>query len=303
MMISVNRIENSITGSANGKPFGVKYTEEKYKAMQALAQKANEAESMEDLQNILVDFEPFMQDGYKEIVETTCPNLVVNEETGKYFLKTTDGVTISSKPLPSALVERILTSVEKGIDFLPIIKFWTRLLRNPFYSEKKAQRIINYVNKTIINHELKKELIDKNGVSPATAVERATVYQTPITQEGLLCTYKVSKEVLDKFDPKTGEKKPRYDKVYDEDDGTVESAGIPDHVEDRLFTPAVMGNGGDAFFCYELGSSTVSKGKASHKIKVGRIHELESWDMVNTDDNQSCVKGLHVGRICCRLAA
>lgn len=294
----------SITGTANGKSFGVKYTEEKYNKMLELAAKANEADSMEDLQNILQDFAPFMIDGYKELIETACPNIVVNEETGKYFLKTSDGTVISSKPLPQALVDRILTSIEKKIDFNPIVKFWTRLLRNPFYTELKAKRIIAYVNKTIIDHDLKKELIDKHGVAPQTAIERATVYQTPITQEGLLCTYKVSTEVFDKFDPKTGEKKPRYEKVFDEDDGSVVSDGLPEHVEDRLFKPAVMGDGGDAFLCYPLGgSSTQTKGKAGHKIKVGCIHELESWDMVDTRDEVSCVKGLHVGRICCRLAA
>ena len=30
-------------------------------------------------------------------------------------------------------------------------------------------------------------------------------------------------------------------------------------------------------------------------IKVGCVHRLPSWDMVDTDDERSCVKGLHVG--------
>lgn len=304
MMISVNitggkldenkvLVGGSITGSANGKSFGVKYTKEKYDAMVALAAKANEADSMEDLQNILQDFEPFTHDGYKELIETACPNLFVNEETGKFFLQTTGGVTISSKPLPQALVDRILISVEKGIDFLPIVKLWTRFLRNPNYTDVKAAKFANYVNKTIVDHELKKELIEKNGVAPSTAVERATVYQTPITQEGLICTYKVSTEVTTKFDPKDGKVIPRYGVSFDEDSGE-RSVETPDHVEDRLFKPAVMGDGGDAFFCYPI-EDTLKAKKAGHFIRVGRIHELEKWEQVDCNDNYSGRPGLHCG--------
>lgn len=309
MMISVNLVGGelkdgklkggSITGSANGKTFGVKYTEEKYKKMQELAAKANEAESMEDLQNILVDFEPFMHDGYKEITETACPNLVVNEETGKFFLKTTDGTVISSKPLPQALVDRILISVEKGIDFNPVVKLWTRFLRmfalrGIPYDERKAARFANYINKTIVDHELKKELIEKNGVTPQVALERATVPDTPISIEGMLVTYKVSTEITTKFDSKDGKVVPRYEATFDEDTGE-KTVNTPEFVEDRLFEPAVQGKNGDAFLCYEIGSSTVSKGKPGHFIKVGRVHELESWDMVDCNDDHSCVPGLHVG--------
>lgn len=295
MMITINRVENSITGSANGKSFGVKYTKEKYDAMNVLALKANEADSMEDLQNILADFDPFTHDGYKELVETACPNLFVNEETGKFFLQTTGGVTISSKPLPQALVDRILISVEKGIDFIPIVKLWTRFLRNPNYSDRKAIRFANYINKTIVDAELKQELIEKNGVAPATAVERATVYQTPITQEGLICTYKWSTEITTKFDNKDGKVVPRYEASYDEDTGE-KTTNTPEHVEDRIFQPACMGTGGDAFACYTL-DQIATKPKPGHFIKVGRIHELANWDMVDTRDDVSCVKGMHAGNL------
>lgn len=309
MMISVNitggkldenkvLVGGSITGSANGKSFGVKYTKEKYDAMVALAAKANEADSMEDLQNILADFEPFTHDGYKELIETACPNLFVNEETGKFFLQTTGGVTISSKPLPQALVDRILTSVEKGIDFIPIVKLWTRFLRmfalrNIPYDEQKAKNFANYINNTVVDDDLRQELIEKHGVAPGTAIERATVSDTPITMEGLLATYKVSVEVTTKFDNKDGKVVPRYEASYDEDTGEKTSA-IPEAVEDRIFQPAVMGTGGDAFHCYTLDQS-VNKPKPGHFIKVGRVHELPSWDMVDCNDNHSCVPGMHCG--------
>lgn len=297
-MINLTRINDSITGSANGKNFGVRYTPEKYKTMSDIAERANAADSVDDLNNALQDFMPFMKDGYAELIETACPNLSVNDETGKFYLKTTDGVTISSKALPQPLVERILISVEKGIDFLPIVKFWTRWLRtNP--TDLKSIRLANYVNQTTVDYELKAEL-EKDGVAPAVAIERATVYQTPITKEGLLCTYKVSREILTKFD-KEGKVVPRYGKEVDEDTGEVTS-NIPDVVEDRLFEPAVVGNRHDAFYCYTLGDA-LQKPKPGHFIRVGRVHELPTWDQVNCNDNESGVKGLHCGRHNCRLAA
>jgi hypothetical protein len=70
------------------------------------------------------------------------------------------------------------------------------------------------------------------------------------------------------------------------DTGEIESEGLPEFVEDRLFEPAVMGRGGDAFYCGD------NKG---HFIKVGQTHRLESWDQVDTNDNRSCVPGLHIG--------
>lgn len=291
-MIIINRIENSISGSANGKAFGVLYTEKKFKAMKALAEKANKADTMEDLNNILADFEPFMHDGYKQTVETACPYITVNEETGKFFLKTKDGTEISSCPLPQELVDRILISVEKKIDFMPIVKTWTRFLRNPNYSDLKAARFARYINKTIVDHDLKKELIEDKGVTPEVAIERATVYQTPITEEGMICTYKVSREILHKFD-KDGKQVPRYAKTFDEDTGEA-TTETPDHIEDRLFEPAVQGKNYDPFFCYFI-ADALSKGKEGHFIRVGRIHELKDWNMVNTNDGISCVKGLHVG--------
>lgn len=292
MMITVNKLKDSITGSANGKNFGVKFTQEKYDKMLSLAKKANEADSMKDLQDILADFEPFMHDGYKQTVETACPNMLVNEETGKFYLKTTDGTVISSKPLPQALVDRILISVEKGIDFLPIIKFWTRFLRNPNYSDAKAKKLANYVAKTTVDHELKAEL-ELKGVAPDVATERATVYQTPITQEGMLVTYKYSKEINTKFDAKDGKVVPRYTTTYDVDEGTPHTE-TPDDVEDRLFEPAFAGQNYDPFLCYFL-EDKLKPGKPKHFIRVGRVHELEKWDQVNCNDNMSAVKGLHVG--------
>lgn len=288
MMIIVNRIGDSITGSYNGKPFGVSFNEEKYGLMKAAEKAANSASSMEELKQLLADFEPLTQESYKELVETASPYIFVNKNTNKFFLHL--GTRVSTRALPKAFVDRILNSVDKKIDVAPLVKAWIRFLRNPQYSDQKAQRFANYINKTYMDTKLRDQLLN-SGLSNDVANERATSYQTPITQEGLLVTYKVSREVDWKYeldgDGNPVEKK-RYAPSIDEITGLITYA-TPEYVEDRKFYPAVQGlDGGDDFAC---------DGVFGHIIRVGAYHNLKDWSGVNTNDNQSCVKGLHCGNL------
>lgn len=293
-MILVNRVGDSITGSVNMEPFGVKYTEEKFNEMMRLKGEAEQAVSMDVLKGIVEQFHVLTKEDYKGTVETVCPDLHVNEGTGKFFLKLANG-KISTRAIPQPLVERILTSVEKKIDVQPIIKACIRFMRNPNFTQEKFERFARYINYTSVNGTFRDELIAKDGVSIEVATERATVPQTPITQEGLIGTYKVSRELMDKFDSKTGERKARYDAGYDEDTGDQLPPAMPEHVEDRVFYPAVQGlNGGDAFFCEDTATGTSKEG---HLIRVGARHYLKDWKQVNTNDHTSCVKGLHVGNL------
>lgn len=299
MMIILNRVNDSITGSVNMKNFGIKFNQEKWDEMKRLQAEANKAVSMEALKLIIEQFEQLTYENYKTIVETACPDLMVNEATGKFFLKVRKKV--SRVPLPQPLVDRILKSVEKGIDPTPVVKACIRFMRNPNFSLGKFRRFADYINYMTIDQQLRDSLVIDNGLTVEVATERATLPQTPITMEGLICTYKVSSELFDKFSlGEDGKVKriPRYKKEVDEDTGEVKD-GIPEFVEDRVFYPAVQGlDGGDAFTCETLGSS-----KKGHLIRVGARHFLDSWDQVNCDDNDSCVKGLHVGKLNCRLAA
>ena len=84
---------------------------------------------------------------------------------------------------------------------------------------------------------------------------------------------------------------PRYKRTFNLDTGEIESNGLPKHVEDRLFQPAIMGTSGDPFFC----EGTNGYAKPCHFIRVGCTHRLPDWSYVNTNDRRSCVKGLHFG--------
>ena len=287
-MITINVIEDKISGSYGDTPFSVPFEREVHISMHELAEKANNATTMEEYQGILDEFSKLTVVDYTKTVETECKHIHVNKGTGEFFLKN-NGV-VSSVPMPQALVDRIFESMDKGLSFEPLVKMWTRWLRNPYVKSKGgndfSERFFNFVNMKYVHPKLMKELIEEKGLSEEVAERQATMYQMKITNEGLLNGYKVSTEILHKFNTETGEQEPRYKRTFNPDTGEIDSDGLPEHVEDRLFEPAVMGKGGDAFYCDE---------KLGHFIRVGCTHRLPDWSYVDTNDHRSCVKGLHFG--------
>ena len=296
-MITLNVIDDKICGSYGETPFAVEYSEALYKQMMVLAKQADTVKTMEELDTVLKSFAALTTVDYSETIESECEYIHVNKTTNEFFLKN-NGV-VSSIPMPQALVDRIFESMDKDIDFMPLIKMWTRWLRNPILAKKMkknwgkefCERFFNFVNMKYVHPQLKEQFMEENGLSEEVAEKRATMYQMKITKEGLLNGYKVSKEILHKYNTETGEEEPRYTRTFNPDTGQIESNGLPENVEDRLFEPSVMGNGGDAFYC----EGTNGYDTPQHFIKVGCNHRLESWDQVNTNDRRSCVKGLHIG--------
>tara|TARA_R110000824_G_scaffold75837_1_gene192306 strand:- start:587 stop:1741 length:1155 start_codon:yes stop_codon:yes gene_type:complete len=291
-MIHINVSEGLINGSYGETPFSVTYDQNLYDAMIKVANAANDATDMETYKLHLSEFESLTVEDYTKIIQDKCEFIYVNPSSGDFFLKVGDVVT--NQPMPKALVDRIYESIDMGIDFEPLVKMWTRWLRNPLLKEKGqnfSERFFNFVNMKYVHPKLMKELVEEQGLTEDVAERRATMYQMKITKEGLLNGYKVSKEVLHKYDAESGERVDRYKRTFNPDTGEIDSEGIPEVVEDRLFEPAIMGSGGDAFSC-EGSNGFNSDG---HFIKVGCSHRLPSWDCVNTNDDRSCVPGLHVG--------
>lgn len=289
-MVNLNVVGDNISVSI-GEDFSVvPYNKVTYKRLFDLSAHANAAETFEEYQMYCNSILEVVGDNgidAQKLIESKCSYLKYNELTKQYFL-TYDNEEVSDIPMPQSLVDRIMDSVDKDIDFLPVVKLWTRFLRNPFLKKKGpkfAERFADFVNMKYVHPENKKIFIDK-GLADDVATDLATVYQIKITNEGLLNGYKVSCEIMHKFDAETGERVNRYKRTFNVDTGEIESEGLPEFVEDRLFEPAVMRNTGDAFFCGDT---------LGHFIRVGRTHKLESWDQVNTDDNAICVPGLHIG--------
>lgn len=297
-MITVNRMGDSISGSINAEQFGIPFEEKKYAKMVKLQVKADNAKSVKELKKIVEDFTKLIEDvDYNATVQSKSKDLYHNQAKGTYHLKVKNEV--SSVAMPQALVDKILTSIDKGLDFEPLVKLWIRWLRNPILKLKNkidptndfSERMFKYVDADYINSDLKDKLMDEEGVSAEVAIERATIKQVGITVEGLIKTYKVSSEIETKFAFDKDGNKTKVDRIektksIDPDTGLV-TYEVAEHVnEDRLFQPAVQGESGDAFFCGD---------KEGHFIRVGERHFLSDWAKVNTDDYNSCVKGLHCG--------
>ena len=295
-MITINVIDEKICGSYGDTPFTVDYSKELYDEMQKLAAEGASVETVDDYKTIISEFADLCVVDYTKAIETKCEYIHVNKATGEFFLKH-EGAT-SSIPMPEALVDRIFDSLDKDLDFMPLVKMWTRWLRNPVlwqkmragYGNEFSERFFNFVNMQYVHPKLKADLIEQ-GLTEDAAEKRAIMYQMKITNEGLLNGYKVSREVLHKYDQETGEEVDRYKRTFNIDTGEIEGDGLPEHVEDRLFEPSMMGSSGDAFFCEGANGFA----NPQHFIKVGCTHRLESWDQVNVDDRRSCVKGLHIG--------
>ena len=301
-MITINVIENQISGSYGDMPFSVNYSEDTYGKMMELSDRQQSVTNMDEYNALMEEFAKLTVQDYKTTVETYCPWIHVNEGTDEFFLKH-EGV-VSRIPMPQALVDRIFDSLDKGVDFEPLVKMWIRFLRNPILAQKMnscsedcdkgtkfTEKFFNFVNLQYVHPKLKEELIEKHGLSEEVAERRATMYQMKITQEGLLNGYKVSQEIMHAYDTETGEEIDRYKRTFNPDTGEIEEGGLPEHVEDRLFEPAIMRNSGDAFYC----EGPNGYAKPGHFIKVGCTHRLPNWSYVNTNDNASCVKGLHFG--------
>lgn len=299
-MITINVVGDYINGSVNGQQFAVAFDELKYQQMLVLKKRADVAKDLEELKVVVDEFTPLTQESYKELVESKSPYLVVNKHTNKFFLKY--GNKVSSIPVPTVIVDKIIKAVEKNLDITPLVKCWVRYLRNPVLKEAgfpaaKMKKFAEYISAPFVNQQLKEKLMKDNGVADEVAHAMATTSQVSITQEGILVGYKVSNEIREKFvlDEETEEvkKKSRYTKSVDPDTGLV-SYAEPEVMEDRLFQPACMGTGGDEFACFRIGETPDDK-SYGHFIRVGRVHMLKDWAQVDCNDHHTAVPGLHVG--------
>lgn len=281
-VIKVNRIGDKISGSVNGVPFSVSYSEGKFKVMRELEDKSKNAQTLQELKYIVEQFKLLTIDNYGDFVQTKSPYIKVNKDTNKFHLQY-NGV-ISNKVMPDRLSSKIIHAVERSVDILPLVKCWVRFLHCPNYSDSKAIKFVDYMSAPFVNQDQVRLLMSEKGLSEVMAIEFSTTNQVAITQEGLLVGYKASAEITERF---------RDQKLLAPADNTrvdVETGLVlydeTKYDESRIFEPPVQHQNGDAFLCGTY---------LGHIMKVGQVIKLPRWDQVNTNDNDSGVKGLHVG--------
>lgn len=302
-MITLTKTKEFITGTVNGETFGINYNEEVYKKLQDLETAFDNSATVEEAKAVCEEFTALMSEDSSAKHKSDIPGLVKGNDG--YHYAEVNGKVIDI-PVPSALVDRMRDSLDKDIDNTPLFKFWFRFLRNEKFrklwlsGDKQeaimfSERLATYIDADYINEELVEKLMEEKGYSEEVAEQLATTKETKITKEGLICSYKVSKEITQKWEFDKDGNKVQVDmypvsKVIDPITGLVTYGDMDKgHNEDRWFKPAVMGDGGEEFYCGD---------KLGHVIKVGQVHKLQNgWDSINSNDNQSCTKGLHVGNI------
>jgi len=302
-MITINLTKNKerITGSVNGEQFGISYDETIFKKMVELEEALENAATPSEAKLVIEEFKLLTVENSEDHKESDIPGMF-KAKNGNYYAKA--GSLITAIPVPEALVDRMRDSIDKGITIEPLFKFWFRFLRNnkfrKLYNSNNinsalefSNRVFNYVNLDYINEDLYESLIDEKGYTPEVAEELATTKQCKITKEGMLTTFKCSKEITKKWilnDKGEKEQVDMYPKTKEIDpiSGLItygeEDKGFN---EDRYFEPAIMGKGGEDFYCGD---------KLGHVIRVGQVHKLkDGWNSINTNDYSSCVPGLHCG--------
>jgi uncharacterized protein YuzB (UPF0349 family) len=296
-MLTINVIvrgeDKVLNGALCGEKFNLPFDEELYVS---LKEKQAEYNTFEDASSVPAweeEVKALLVEKEVDIIETACPDLIKDKKTGYYYVLVNGEMSKTS--VPELLVEVILESVEKEISPEPIVKAWIRFLRNPNFTEEKAELFARYITAEIVDNDEVNRLIDEEGFTEEVAISRATYNDVAITQEGLIVCKKYAELITEgwEMDQKTNTpiKTPLYPQtpvVVDRITGEVSGGEdvLPEFAEELYFQPPVQRTNGDAFLCGD------AKG---HVIQVGKKHTLESWDQVNCNDDSHCVRGLHVG--------
>lgn len=283
MLLTVNKVNETISGVIDNSKYSLPFNEEAYKLLLGFEKVFSEAKTIEEAKAILEEAKKVTERKSSDLITQACPYLKLDDKTGLFYL--TQGGKTSRIPLPKVLADRIIESFEKQIPFEPLVKAWIWFLRNPNFSVSKAENFANYLTTTVVDKEDAKKFVEEDGYSAEKANELATYNDVSITTNGLLSTYKYAKIKYTKFDSATGDVVDRYSVTYDEETGEA-TVNLPTNAEDYYLIPPIKGESGDAFYAGE---------ELGHRIKVGSVHNLPDWSFVNTDDRQSCVKGLHLG--------
>ena len=274
-MIISRKLENTITGTVNGKPFNLPRTKEAEESLSSLDENATTEEVME----VVKSFRDLEIAGSNEY-------LLFNPVTKQYFLQYKD--FRSKHPIPKSLVRYIEESFDKNIDFMPIVKAWARLLANPRYTESMGTYFGVYLDTVFIDYEAAEKLQEEENYTIAAAEAICTYKDIAITQEGLLATYKVAQQVTWEYIMEKQEdgsyvkvKKDKYEKVpavINSVSGKVEKEGYnksPEYKEDFIFTPAICTYGDDFYsgkdlgYIYEIGKTQYLPKNAKRNLNHG----------------------------------
>lgn len=288
MKLTVNKIQNVISGIIGSEKYSVPFSQETFNTLQKLEASLDDATSLEEVNTILKDAKEFTSRDFKSKIEEAAPNIMYDKEKNSYYLRQNN--VVSKYRIPKVLADKITKAYEESLPIEPMVRAWVHFLRNPNFNPTKAEFFATYLTTTVGDQKDYAKFIGL-GYSSEVAEQMSTYNDISLTKNGLLSTYKYVRVKDWKFD-EHGAQIDRWMKVYDPETGAY---SIPDApiagttpLEEWPLLPPVMGESGDP--CIVSGFE-----RPTHFVKVGAIHSLPDWSYVDCDDRRSCVKGLHVG--------
>lgn len=307
-VIKVNEIEY-LSGKIGKESYSVEFSTDLRDALLEYTKKYNACTISADAQEVLKDamlaVKTVKSVSSNSLVEVLKDDLMYNAKTHSYHV-VSNGKT-SVEPVHEFFCNKMIEANDKGLSPKPWLIFWVRLMRNKLYAKdrRKVQTLVDYLGAQYLDKEAAAEM-EKEGYSPGMAKQLSTFDQISITEEGILAAFKYVRLIDQKFVVEKNDKGEQVIKKVDMYERTLEvdpitgeitkdELNLPTSGEDFLFEPPMQGQNNDPFTCKEL--DDVSEAPAlAHVIKVGRIHELsKGFAQVNTNDDTSCVKGLHLG--------
>ena len=302
-MLNYNILGQKIVGSVADKKFAVNFSKELWAKLNKANEDLAKAPSLSAQNKVLDTLSNLTEEAsISSTLTAITPNVLYNERTKKYYMAATDGTVASSISIPHILVEKLKYASDKELPVEPLIKFIVRAMRNKKIQDQETAdkffiNLCSYAFKTYVDQGLLKFFVEEQGYAKDLAIKEATVYQTPITMEGLLVLKKVVNVDYDQMRYKFIEdeeglpKKVLIDpstKTIDEVTGK-QSIANPDVAEDWIFYPVCMGkNGGTPWATLE------SPEAKSHRYHIGTTPVLESHEVDYNDEN-SASKGFHAG--------
>lgn len=296
MGLNVNRKNDRIIGSLEGKPFNIVFDQDKYEDLKMVVSRMEQSQSKETYLTMVEEAQSLIEVNFNEEVAAANGYLKFRVNSGTYHLvinKGEIGELVSDIPLPTALAERVVESYEEGADYMPLIMAWRRFLTRPKYHAEDANLFARYITSMFIDTKLVAELMEE-GATEEAATELATFNDLAITTHGMLATYKVVDRVHKKYilvkDEDGNEHKKEVSmfpstKTIDEVTGEVTTVkGAPKFLEELTFKPAIWSDG-DKFFCGD---------KLSYMYKIGKEAVLPE-DATRNYQNTGGGGGLYAG--------
>ncbi len=302
-MITFNIINKNIAGSVNNKPFNVPYSKELWDKLVDAEKEYQAASDVTAAKEVMKNFQKLVEgQTHEEAIQEVTPYIKFNPTKKTYHLHDPGEDKTSVIPLPEVLIDKMKYAHDEGLPVDPLVKFTIRTLRHrnlekAVDAEEFIRLMCSYAFRTFCSPQLMEHYTEE-GYSEEAARELSTVYQTPITMEGLLSTKKVVSPLYDRqrykfeYDEDGNPQKVLRDGIQKElnEDTGEETIHDPEYAEDWVFEPAIMGDRYDPFYC---GSD--DDAELGHIMKVGKEMRLEKWSQVDWDPRHTAVKGLHCG--------